>query len=600
MSHPYPEDPSHPHPEDPSHPRPEDPQGTYLEDPQGTHPEEPKTTYSEDPHPYPRGRFGSAPPPRRSARRRRTYGVVALVLLLAGGGYAGHALLADGAEDTDPRVTAAEERLQPFLRAWQKGQAKQAGTYTDSPRTAESLLASVRKNLAPSRTRITAGEGARQGDGEVRVPFTVAMRVPGVGEYTWESRARLRERSGKWTVLFSTPTVHPELRPGQTLALSGRGSRAKILDGDGGELEAASLTGTVDEKSGKGLSGLQAHYDARLAGGKGPRKAVVVADRRSGRAVRTLVGAKARKGEAVRTTIDPRVQRAAADALSGVDKTAAIVALDPRNGHILAAANKPGGMNRALAGRYPPGSTFKVVTTAALLGQGLRPDDPAPCPKFAHVNGQRFENQDQFVLREGSTFREAFAQSCNTYFVGARDRLSATALRDTARAFGIGGRWDVGSTTYDGEVPVSTSDNDKAAAVIGQARVQASPLVMASVAATVKKGTFTQPVLVPDGVRRKYRAPKSLGPEVVDQMRSLMRSTVTSGSGRALKDLPGEPHAKSGTAEFGGEKPPRTHAWMIGYQGGSDLAWAVLLEDGGSGGSDAGPVAARFLRNLGP
>lgn len=82
------------------------------------------------------------------------------------------------------------------------------------------------------------------------------------------------------------------------------------------------------------------------------------------------------------------------------------------------------------------------------------------------------------------------------------------------------------------------------------------------------------------------------------RLRELMRATVTSGSAQALKGLPGRPHAKTGTAEFGTETPPRTHAWMIGYQGDFDLAWAVLLEDGGSGGADAGPVAARFLSNL--
>jgi cell division protein FtsI/penicillin-binding protein 2 len=78
----------------------------------------------------------------------------------------------------------------------------------------------------------------------------------------------------------------------------------------------------------------------------------------------------------------------------------------------------------------------------------------------------------------------------------------------------------------------------------------------------------------------------------------MMRATVTEGAGRALRDIPGEPHAKTGTAEFGTENPPRTHAWMIGYQGDRDLAWSVLLEDGGSGGADAGPIAAEFLQNL--
>ncbi|MDJ1132987.1 penicillin-binding transpeptidase domain-containing protein [Streptomyces iconiensis] len=526
------------------------------------------------------------------------FGLLAGVLLLAGGGFAGYWLLSDDAED--PQVTAAQERLRPFLLAWQKDRAERAGTYTDSPSEAESLIDSVMTNLKPSSTKITAGSGELKDKGEVRVPFTVAMRIPGVGAYDWKSEARVLKRSGKWTVAFTTPMIHPEMRPGQTLALSGGGDRAKILDRKGDELRAASLTGVVDGKSGKGVSGLEARYDDRLAGGKGPRKAVVVADRGTGKAAKTLSSAKRAKGRPVKTTIDPRVQQAAADALSGVKKKAAVVAVDPRNGHILAAANKPGGANRALTGRYAPGSTFKVVTTAALLDKGLRPSDPAPCPKYEHVNGQRFENQDTFTLPKGSTFREAFAQSCNTFFVGARDKLSNSSLRETSQAFGIGGKWDVGTSTYDGSVPVNESDNDKAASVIGQGRVQASPLVMASLAATVKNGTFQQPVLVPDAVREKYRAPKNLDPKVVADLRTLMRATVTSGSGKALKGLPGEPHAKTGTAEFGTEKPPRTHAWMIGYQGGSpDLAWAVLLEDGGSGGSDAGPVAAKFLKGLG-
>ena len=147
--------------------------------------------------------------------------------------------------------------------------------------------------------------------------------------------------------------------------------------------------------------------------------------------------------------------------------------------------------------------------------------------------------------------------------------------------------------------PVADGDNDKAAATIGQARVEASPLVMASVAATVRSGRFHQPVLVPEAVKARHRAASSLGAATLAEVRSLMRAVVTEGSGRALEDLPGEPHAKTGTAEFGTKKPPRTHAWMIGYLGKGDLAFCVFVEDGGSGGRDAGPVAATFLRGLG-
>ncbi|MDQ0795250.1 penicillin-binding transpeptidase domain-containing protein [Streptomyces sp. B1I3] len=544
-------------------------------------------------------RRNSPAPHGRSRRGRLPLGIAVTLLLLAGGGYAAFGLVgADAREEEDADVKSARVPLAAFLAAWAGHDARKAASYTDTPDDAASLLTSVLTNLKPSRTTVVDGEGKKQDDGTVRFPFTVSMAVPGAGDVTWRSRAQVIDMSGTWKVEFSSPTVHPALEPGQTLALKSGGGRAKVLDAKGDPLRADSLVGTVDPVSGKGTSGLEARYDDVLSGGGKPGKSLVVADRQSGRAVKDLTEAPQAEGRPVRTTIDPRVQEAAADALAGVEVNAAVVAVDPSNGHILAAANRPGGYNRALEGRYPPGSVFKVITAAAFLEGGTRPGDPAPCPKFATVDGQRFENQKQFVLPAGSTFADVFAQSCNTYFVEARGRLSDSDLHDTAEAFGIGGSWDVGTTTYDGGVPVTTSDNDKAAATIGQARVQASPLVMASVAATVKNGTFEQPVLVPDAVRKRYEAPVALDAEVTGRLRELMRATVTSGSAHALRDLPGSPHAKTGTAEFGTEVPPRTHAWMIGYQGDSDLAWAVLLEDGGSGGADAGPVAARFLRNL--
>ncbi|MFI2640860.1 penicillin-binding transpeptidase domain-containing protein [Streptomyces sp. NPDC018610] len=536
------------------------------------------------------------------SRRRRSTGRVAVGVAVALGvtaavGYWGYSSLAGDKDSTDPQVVNAGKQLDGFLAAWQSGDAAGAGRLTDSPENAESLLKSVMGNLKPTKTQITAGHGERKSEREVEIPFTVKMTVPGVGDYSWNSKAEVVDSGGKWKVEFHTQVVHPQMVPGQTLALKS-GERAQILDKDGHDLESASLVGTVDDATGKGTSGLQARYDKQLTGGGGAAKAVVVVDRQNGHVVEQLTGKSGEQGKPVRTTIDSKVQEAAAAALKGVKKNAAIVAIDPSDGHILAAANVPSGMNRALEGRYPPGSTFKVVTAAALLKQGMKPADRADCPKFAYVDGQRFENQDQFTLPAGSTFRDAFAHSCNTFFVDSRGKLSSSALHDTAEAFGIGGTWDVGASTYDGSVPVSTGDNDKAASTIGQARVQASPLVMASIAATVKAGTFKQPVLVPDAVKNEHRAQARLDAPVVAGLREMMRATVTYGAGHALKGLPGEPHAKTGTAEFGTDKPPHTHAWMIGYQGDRNLAWSVLLEDGGSGGRDAGPIAAAFLKNL--
>uniref|UniRef100_UPI00066B98A0 penicillin-binding transpeptidase domain-containing protein n=1 Tax=Streptomyces sp. SBT349 TaxID=1580539 RepID=UPI00066B98A0 len=362
---------------------------------------------------------------------------------------------------------------------------------------------------------------------------------------------------------------------------------------------ARALVGGLDPETGAGVSGLQQRYDEQLAGTASA--AVVIADRDSGEAVDTLYRREGgASGSPVETTVDPEVQRAAEEALERLGRDGSIVAVRPSTGHVLAAADWPvEGFNRSLQGQLAPGSTFKVVTTAALLESGGAPDDVLGCPRTVTVEGQSFENQDEFELGPDTTLREAFTSSCNTAFIDHRDLFADDTLSHTAEAFGIGGEWSVGAVTFDGSVPVAESDNELAASLIGQGRVQTSPLGMASVAATVAEGAFRQPVLVPAAVDEPHRAPAELGPRTVDALRTMMRETVTDGSASALAGVPGAPHGKTGTAEFEDEEGEiSTNAWIIGYLGEGDLAFAVVLEDGGSGGSDAGPVAADFLDAL--
>lgn len=142
-----------------------------------------------------------------------------------------------------------------------------------------------------------------------------------------------------------------------------------------------------------------------------------------------------------------------------------------------------------------------------------------------------------------------------------------------------------------------THQDSEAAATIGQGRVLASPAAMAQLAATIARGSWAAPRLVlqptPTG------SPPAAQPdgERLAAVRDLMRGVVEGGTASALADVPGPPvHAKTGTAEDGTESPPRTHAWVIGFSG--DLAFAVLVEDGSSGGAAAVPVAEAFLRGL--
>ncbi|GAB3683543.1 penicillin-binding transpeptidase domain-containing protein [Angustibacter aerolatus] len=340
-----------------------------------------------------------------------------------------------------------------------------------------------------------------------------------------------------------------------------------------------------------GVSGLQRQYDEQLAGTPG-----TVVEAVSEGDPRTLYEVAATTGKPLALTLATDVQEAADRALQDLDQPAALVAVSVQTGAVLAVANSPAtGLDRALVGRYPPGSTFKVVTTLSLLGKGLRADDRVECPQTATVDGRTFRNfeAEQFGA---VPFRTDFARSCNTAFVGLSPRLDADDLRRTAASTGIGVDYDaLGTDAFSGSVPATTSDVDKAAASFGQGRVLVSPLAVAVSTASVARGGYLPPTLVDTGATAPTA--KALDDGDVTTLRSLMRSVVTDGTGTALRDVDGgEVRAKTGTAEFGTDDPPRTRAWITGWQG--DVAFAVLVEEGASGGTVAGPVAARFLRGL--
>jgi cell division protein FtsI/penicillin-binding protein 2 len=342
-----------------------------------------------------------------------------------------------------------------------------------------------------------------------------------------------------------------------------------------------------------GQWGLQARFERRLAGT--PDRRIVMRDA-TGRAFETLFERDGRPGRGVRTTLDRRVQIAAERALGGRSGETALVAMKASSGDLLAVANRPteSSFNRAMEGRYPPGSTFKVVTTAALLRTGLRTSQTVPCPATVTVLGRSFRNF------EGSAagavpFRQDFAESCNTAFITLAGRLSQPALTRAGRDYGLGrSLGGLPLTAPKAQVPPPRSPVERAAAMIGQHEILASPMSMAGVAATVAAGRWHAPRLLRDDRRRA-------GPRLPRGERAtlarLMRLVVTSGTGTALAGIPGGPAGKSGTAEYGTGNPPPTHAWFIAYRRG--IAVAVLVENGRAGGAVAAPIAAAFFQALG-
>jgi len=358
------------------------------------------------------------------------------------------------------------------------------------------------------------------------------------------------------------------------------------------DLKELGATYQAGDETGHGNS-LEAAFERRLAGT--PSGEVRLAGK-DGQTVKVLYRFAGKDGEPVETTLDPRVQEAAEAALDPVAKPAALVALRPSTGALVAVVNTPfDGYNRALLGRYPPGSTFKVVTAAALLAGGLGPGDPVDCPKEAKVGGRTFGNFEDEVLGR-IPFSSAFANSCNTAFVQqAAKRLDGDQLLAAAGRFGFGVDPSPGIPAVTSQVPAPSDRAELAAEAFGQGRVTASPLQMALVAATVADGRWRRPHLVAGDAGDAGEAPEPLDAKVAGTLRTLMRQVVTEGTA-APAGLPAAVGGKTGTAEFGTGDPLPTHAWFIGFRG--DLAFSVVVEGGGVGGKVAAPAAARFLRGL--
>ncbi|MDP3711589.1 MAG: penicillin-binding transpeptidase domain-containing protein [Mycobacteriales bacterium] len=357
-----------------------------------------------------------------------------------------------------------------------------------------------------------------------------------------------------------------------------------MLDRKGRPLSASKdLTANVVGRPG---SGLQRVLDDRLQGSSG--STVVVRDIASGTDIVTVKEFPPKAAEGVRTTLDLDVQRAAEAALTGVTSRSTVVVVHAPTGQVRAIANRPVAGVPAHSSSYAPGSVFKVVTATALLRRGTTPATRVGCPATTSSGGRSFRNDEAKDLGTVS-FAQAFAQSCNTSFLELAEGLPAGALQQAAALYGFGEPALLPVSVDPSLVPETAVPAEQAAAAIGQGRVEASPLVVASMAAAVATGTWRQPLLLP-GTQDVRRLP----PGVAASLRQLMRSVVTTGTGRAAQGAGGPVSGKTGTAQYGDGAV--AHAWFTGFRG--DLAVCVFVETGTSGGATAAPVARRLLAAL--
>jgi cell division protein FtsI/penicillin-binding protein 2 len=359
--------------------------------------------------------------------------------------------------------------------------------------------------------------------------------------------------------------------------------------------ELSQLGGPYNATSVVGQTGLEQADERQLAGQPGATVTVVT---KSGMRVATVATLPPRPGTPVTTTIDSATQHAAEAALAGERKSAALVAVNAASGAVLAAVSvNSGGFDQAIDGGFPPGSTFKVITSTALITHGLTPRSAASCPGTATVDGEVFHNAESEA--PVSTMLQAFTESCNTAFIDlATGHLTAPDFPAAATMFGLGRSLHLGLVSFDGSVPRPSDQADLAATAIGQGRVLMSPLSMAMVAAAADTGTVRSPQLIlgSDGSGGTGGATSTLPPDVVRDLHEMMASVVASGTA-AGQGLPAGTFAKTGTAQYGTTNPLKIDAWLMGFKG--DIAFACLVVNAdGNGGPTCGPIVARFFNDL--
>ena len=387
----------------------------------------------------------------------------------------------------------------------------------------------------------------------------------------------------------------------------------------------------------KGRSGIEAAFDSHLAGTPGGRLITVdVSGYRHSETNRPPV-----PGKDLYLTIDIRLQETLERLLAGHRGSA--VAVDPRNGDLLALVSQPGFdpndmspavsprlwkalnrdpghplLNRAISGVYPPGSIFKPCVALAALDAGVPPDTTYPCTGVFTLGRMRLRCAKRAGHGPHITFRYALEQSCNPFFCALGVRTGIEAIDSFAAKLGFGKRSGI---DLRGEAAGLLPDDawkrrtgrggwrtgDTANLSIGQGFLLVTPLQIGMyTAALANCGKLYRPRLVqsPGTENGELVREVSIPEQNLKIVRGGMYDVINAahGSGRRAR-VPGISIAgKTGTAEYGPRSARRKHTWMISFAPFEDpqLALAILVEDGQSGGRTVGPMIAETMRSYFP
>jgi cell division protein FtsI/penicillin-binding protein 2 len=562
---------------------------------------------------------------RRLLTRAVPLGLIALVAFIAG---------ASAGAPGNPEEDAARR----FVDAWTQGEfaamyrelnsasqrAIELNDFVVAYRDAEDVA--TLRSLDPSSPR-----DQRPKDSATIVPVPLAAETVDFGAIEGDVEIPFEEGGIAWDASL----VFPSLREGEHLESQIRlARRAPILAADGSPLaegpaearahplgsaaiDVAGEVGIAEETDPHelaqhglapdtpvGVSGLERAFNERLAGRPGG-SLLAVTD--SDGSARIIAKTEPRPGAAVKTTIDPDLQTAAVAALAG--RSGGVAVLDVRDGNVRALAGQ------AFSAPQPPGSTFKMITTAAALQKGVVSlDDEFEITNGVNVGGRFIENANGEYC--GGTFRQAFAESCNADFAPLGPEIGNDDLVATAERFGfnspptlyaarIVARVELEEST----IPTDIGDElDLGVSAIGQGEVLATPLQMASVAQTIGNGGVREPtsIVANQKLRPDAEPVRVMSEKIADQLTELMIGVITEGTGTAGAIAETQVAGKTGTAELG-PKPgqedsphpeQRKDAWFAAFAPAEKAQLAIgvlLIEAEAAGGEVAAPAAAAVL-----
>lgn len=516
---------------------------------------------------------------------------------------------------------AGESEVRAYAQAWSKADwATMYAQLTAQTQKSTPLLDFAQSNRTTLATAtagersVRAGEPKDVGDGRWQVPLTIRTRI--FGTISGNVVLQTVEDGDNTRIAWIPANAFPDLEPGQQLTRNTEmKERGSLLAKDGqvlaeGAARSSSIPAIASEVVGQigpvpaeraleinalgippdaqvGISGLELIFQPQLAGL--PSGTLSAGNR-------VIARSAGSPGEKVRTTIVPSVEQAAINAMVG--RQGGVVALNPRNGAVEAFAGQ------AFSLLQPPGSTFKVISTAGALDAGVASTKSTfPFMSGIEISGFRLSNAGGEVC--GGSLAEAFAESCNSVFAPLGAKLGGPKLVAAAQRFGFNRISPIPGAAQS-TIPLELGDDlNVGSSAIGQGQVQASTLQMALVAATIaRKGRLVTPTLSQETAAKTKPSSgaQAIKKSTAEILERFMIGVVSGGTGTASA-IPGVTVAgKTGTAELRSpsEEPEDTDAWFIAFAPAgkekiASSAVGVMFVGAGAGGETAAPAAQGVL-----